>query len=101
MNRRARGNKTEQFAVQLLESQGFITYRVPGSRLYQKNQDIFHLFDILAVINNSYKLIQIKTNQMRDINPHRLFAKIHRNEFMSFEVWIYNTRKRKWRMVVL
>ena len=94
MNTRAKGNKTELRAVKELEKEGWLVYRVKGSTKFNKNVDIFGLFDILALKGNigptRKKLVQCKTNNKPKLKPFKEF----KNEYYDFEVeiWVYYDR---------
>lgn len=47
---------TERKAEQELIKDGWLVYRVKGSTIWQKNQDIFGLFDILALHKGAIRL---------------------------------------------
>jgi Holliday junction resolvase len=91
-NTRAKGCRIENLAKRVLESEGWLVYRVPASRMWQKEEDVFGLWDLLAVKGREYKFVQVKSNQRRDMKPLQLFAKEHFNPFVRFELWVYKDR---------
>ena len=58
MNNRAKGNKKEKEVEQLLQSKGYITHRNGIGGRWDKNRDIFHLFDIVGILKKQGKGIQ-------------------------------------------
>lgn len=88
MNSREKGNKAERKCVRILEDAGYLTYRVPASKMYQKNQDIFHLWDVLAVKDHETLLIQVKCNRTKSMKLHKEFAKKHPQITCEFWVWV-------------
>ena len=109
VNARAKGMRNELKAEKELISQGYLTYRVKGSTKFNKNVDIFGLWDIYCIkekvgplnirINcfvprrTIIKLIQIKTNQKPSLKPFKEFAKKYSE--IDCEIWIYKDRKEK------
>lgn len=92
MSSRSKGRRNELAYKKLLESRGYLVYLVKMPTKFSKDQDIFKLFDGIAVknhygykisinhnvpitkINNSTLLFfQIKTNRKPKLEPFRLF----------------------------
>ena len=91
MNRRAKGNRTENLGVKELEQEGFLVYRVRGSsNRFNRDNDIFGLFDILAIkcyeAETEVKLLQIKTNAKPKLNDFISFKLNYPDIFV--EVWV-------------
>jgi hypothetical protein len=64
MNKRAKGNKYELKAQRELEREGFLVQRAPPSYRWNKQTDLFRLFDIIAVKKNTRtRYIQVKANR--------------------------------------
>lgn len=97
MNTRAKGNRNEARAVTALENNGWLTYRVKGSTIWNKNVDIFGLFDIIAIkrLNGiTYtRYIQVKSNQKPSMKPFKLFKDAYGDERIAVEIWVYVDRK--------
>lgn len=84
---RSKGNRTELKAVKELEKQGFLVYRVKGSTIFNKNVDIFSIFDIFCIKPNISRLIQVKTNKKPNLKIFEDF-KIKYPQF-NVEVWVW------------
>ena len=69
MSKRAKGNRSERKAVKELEEDGWLVYRVKGSTKFNKNVDVFGLFDIIARKDGLTKWVQIKTNKKPVLKP--------------------------------
>ena len=94
MNRRAKGNRNELKAVKELEADGYITYRVKGStNRFQKNVDIFGLFDILGKRKEQMIWVQVKSNKKPSLKPFVEFYKKYCSGLDSVEIWVYKDRK--------
>lgn len=94
VNTRAKGNRIERKAVESLELQGYLVYRVRGSsnRFNQKN-DIFGLFDLLCCKPNETKLVQVKSSQKPNLKP---FAEFKQNyPQFNVEIWIWKSKTKK------
>jgi Holliday junction resolvase len=88
---RAKGQRTERKAVEELEKQGYLVYRVKGSTKFNKDVDIFSLFDILCVKPNESRLIQVKTNQKPPLEPYNKFSQTYPQ--FKCEVWVWKDRR--------
>ena len=65
MSNRSKGNKAEHEYELIEQSKGRITYRVKGSTMFNKNVDIFNIFDILSIDSKTKEKfwIQVKSNK--------------------------------------
>ncbi len=100
MSNRAKGNRTERRAVEELEKQGWLVYRVKGSSKFNKNVDIFGLFDILAISKIHYDQhrlwIQVKTNRKiygKALKPFLKFKIKYCDEGDLVQIWSWFDRK--------
>ena len=91
MSSRSKGQDTERKAVKILINQGYETYRVKGSTRFNKNVDMFGLFDIIAIKPNIVKLIQCKTNQKPNTDMFNAFKE--RYPQFEVEIWIWYNYK--------
>lgn len=92
INRRAKGMRVERKAVESLELQGFLVYRVRGSsNRFNLNNDIFGLFDILCCKGGETRLIQVKSSQKPNLKPFAEF-KAKYPQF-NVEIWVWKARK--------
>lgn len=122
MNTIERERATRAKAVKLLEKDGWkCWYPVrPGGKFRFPNSrtDIFGLFDIIAVPADmdvelsvslpgmeksvaSVRFIQLKTNHHGEIDEKYRFNVFIGMPFVTAEYWSYETKKRKWRRVIL
>ena len=94
MNTRAKGNRNELKSVKLLEEQGYLVYRVRGStNKFNQNNDIFGLFDLLAILKISntetqIRLIQVKSNKKPSLIPFNEFKNKYPGILVEIWVWI-------------
>mgnify|MGYP001597204339 CR=1 FL=1 len=92
MNTRAKGNRIERKAVEHLEQQGYLVYRVRGSsNRFNISNDIFGLFDLLCCKSGETKLIQVKSSKKPNLSPFAEF----KDKYSQFnvEVWVWKARK--------
>jgi len=74
MASRQKGNRSENRAVNELKRNGWLIYRVRGSsNMFQKSNDIFGLFDIVAKRNRETLWIQVKTNRKPPLRKYISF----------------------------
>jgi hypothetical protein len=65
MNKRAKGNKYERLAQKELEGTGWLVQRAQPSYRWNKQTDLFNLFDIIALKKDErIKFIQVKANRL-------------------------------------
>lgn len=104
VNARGKGARTEKRVVDELENNGWLVYRVKGATKFNKEVDIFGLFDIFAIRreNRSFfmdapttyiKLIQVKTNYKPVLKIYKKFKLDYGDDFLSIEAWIWYDRK--------
>ena len=93
MNARRKGSGNELKAVKELERQGWFVYRVKGSTKYNKNVDIFGLFDLVAKKGLETIWVQVKTNKKPKMDKFRNFYAKHCSFYESVEVWVYKDYK--------
>ena len=90
INTRAKGNRIERKAVEHLEQQGFLVYRVRGSsNRFNQNNDIFSLFDIFCCKHSETRLIQVKSSQKPNLKPFAEF-KAKYPQF-NVEIWVWKS----------
>lgn len=93
-NVREKGFRNERKCVAALEKDGWLTYRVKGSTRFNKNVDIFGLWDIFAIKQMGpitlVKICQVKSNQKPSLVKFRAFKNIYLE--LDCEVWIYKDR---------
>ena len=93
VNSRNKGSRNELKCVKALNSTNLV-YRVPASRMWQKQEDIFGLWDIFTIDKEGLakpRLIQVRTNHTKNISKHKEFAQKYNN--MHCEIWVYRDYK--------
>ena len=97
MNKRAKGQRIERLAVKQLEDEGYLVYRVKGTTKFNKENDIFGLFDIYAIQrimhDTKHKFIQVKSNKKPNLNLFEEFTRYYKDNDVSIEVWVHKDRK--------
>ena len=94
MNTRLKGQKSEIKCEKELTNEGWLVHRVKGSSKFNKEVDIFGLFDILAIKiekkKQKRKWIQVKTNKKlygKQLKPFKDFKKDYCDVMDNVEVW--------------
>ena len=114
MNTRAKGRRIENRARKELEADGWLVYQVPGTTKWNKEVDIFGLFDLFAMHEiYGMKLIQIKTNRKPSLKRYHDFVLKYARKLyvMSFgcgeylmspsvEIWVWYDRK-EWKKIMI
>jgi len=95
LQRRKRGLKIEKLAVDFLKKKKFLTWKPVRVRFH--SQDIFGLFDIIALNNKELKLIQVQKERKRPYKIKRIF-KLKIPKKVSFELWVYSSEDKKFKI---
>lgn len=99
MNAVAKGKRNERKTQKYYESRGWVVYTVVRSR-FNKNQDIFNLFDHIAWKDGKIKLVQTKTNTLR--KPDREAIKAFATPLgVSKEVFVWIDYQREPKIIKL
>ncbi|MCC7570478.1 hypothetical protein KO465_03980 [Candidatus Micrarchaeota archaeon] len=88
MSSRSKGSKHEREAKQELEEQGWIAFK-PQKTSRFGTQDIFNMFDLVAVKENQLKFIQIKTGSTAGfLKKLKKWSAEHSILGVSWELWV-------------
>lgn len=104
MNSRQKGMRNERRAEKILQSEGWLTYRVKAPTKFSKCNDIFGLFDILAIQNfhelypkkrtfTAIRFVQVKSNRKPPLKPFKEFSEQYPN--FQCEVWVFKDRQKQ------
>jgi len=93
MNSRQKGRRTEKMCEKKLLELGYLVYLVPPPRKFNKNNDIFHLWDILCSKETEHFpiLIQVKTNYTGGCVQYRKFQE----NFPGYRCQLWNWKSRQ------
>ena len=117
MSNRSKGFRNERRCEEELKKDGWETYRVKGSTRFNKNVDLFDLFDLIALKKGDHisenfniygmtkvKLIQVKTNKKADMNELIKFKRKYPDlEIEMWTWWVRGKRKKKhgWEKIIV
>jgi len=90
MNTYQKGMRTVKKGRTLLESKGWKTADVETRSRFKK-EDLFSLFDVMAIKPGKTKLIQFKTNSKPSMNKYIDFSRTYPQ--FEVEVWTWYDRK--------
>ena len=100
VNKRQKGMRHELKVQKQLEKEGWITYRVKGSTKFNKDVDMFHLFDIFAIygtLAQGHKIIVRKYIQVKSKKPSLVPFKEFKEKYCDnndfVQIWTYKARK--------
>lgn len=89
------GQKIEKIAFDELKRKKFLVWK--PARVKFHSQDIFGLFDIIALNKKELKLIQVQKERLRPYKIKRIF-KLPRPKKVNYEVWVYDPRLKKFKI---
>jgi len=100
MSNVSKGAKHEREAVKQLEEQGWIAFKPQKTSRYG-TQDIFNMWDIVAIKKNKLRFVQVKTNSTAGfLKKLNLWKYDHEIKDVSWELWVrqdLRNNKEKWR----
>jgi Holliday junction resolvase-like predicted endonuclease len=95
VQRRKRGLRIEKLAVDCLKKNKFLAWKPIRVRFH--SQDIFGLFDIIAINKKELKLIQVQKERKRPYKIKKIF-KLKIPKKVSFELWVYNSKDKNFKI---
>ncbi|MCS7200566.1 MAG: hypothetical protein NZ822_00185 [Patescibacteria group bacterium] len=92
IQRRKRGQRVEKLAFDKLKREKFLVWKPAKVRFH--SQDIFGLFDIIALNRKELRLIQVQMDRKRKYKAGRIF-KLPVARKISYELWVYDSKSKK------
>jgi hypothetical protein len=89
VNRRRKGLKVEKLAAELLKKKKFMVWRPPKVMFH--SQDIFGLFDLIALSKNELKLIQVQNERKRPYKTKSIQS-LPKPKNLSYELWVFRPK---------
>lgn len=93
VNTRAKGNKIQSKAIKELELTGWKVSKAEQGGRFNKEKDLFGLFDIVSIKKGACIFIQITCNRPHTHKKYQQFSKDYHNVGISFEQWVWYDRK--------
>lgn len=88
---KAKGDRTYRKCRALLEAEGYWCEKVERVSRFKKD-DLFGLFDLVAIKPAEWRLIQLKTNNKPNLQAFQQFYDKYALDGMSVEVWVWYDR---------
>ena len=98
VQRRKRGQRIEKIAFDDLKKNKFLVWKPVRVKFH--SQDIFGLFDLIALNKKELKLIQVQKQRKRPYKIKKIF-KLPKPKKISYELWIYDTKTKKFKKLAL
>jgi len=98
LQRRKRGLKIEKIAFDELKRKKFLVWKPVRVKFH--SQDIFGLFDLIALNKKELKLIQVQKERKR-LYKNKKILKLPRPKKISYELWIYKPKIKKFEIFYL
>lgn len=92
MNTREKGRRQEFKCRDALLAEGYSVEVTKMPSKWQEQQDLFGLWDVMAVRGDQVRFIQVKSNQGASVAKQRAMAEWECPPNCSKEVWIYKDR---------
>lgn len=102
VNNRAKGRRNELRAKKALEALGYTVELAKPSSRFQRQNDLWGLWDCVAVRQDDVRCIQVKSNSSRPSLAWRVAAKSWKAPaYFTRELWIYKDRQKEPTVMVL
>lgn len=102
MNRSRKGSRVEREAADELVENNYQVFSPPRTKFGQ--QDIFSMFDVIAINRENVRYIQIKTGSTQGfLQRLRDWANRYTHSSCSWELWVrqdLRTEKQKWKKYI-
>ena len=92
INTRAKGRKNEIKAKKILEAAGYDVELTKSPSKWAEQQDLFGLWDLMAVKKNEIRFVQVKSNRMVygvDLEP---YLEWQCPDVCTKEIWVFKDR---------
>jgi len=96
LQRRKRGLRIEKIAFDELKRKKFLVWKPVRVKFH--SQDIFGLFDLIALNKKELKLIQVQKERKR-FYKNRPILKLPKPRKVSYELWIYKPKTKKFEII--
>jgi Holliday junction resolvase-like predicted endonuclease len=97
VQRRKRGQRIEKIAFDYLKKKKYLVWK--PVRVMFHSQDIFGLFDLIALNKKELKLIQVQKERKRPYKVKKIF-KLPKPKKISYELWIYNPKTKEFKIFI-
>ncbi|BCX15381.1 MAG: hypothetical protein KatS3mg097_273 [Candidatus Parcubacteria bacterium] len=95
IRKKQHGEKIEKIACELLKNYKYLVWK--PIRVKFHSQDIFGLFDIIALNKKELKLIQVQKDRKRPYKIKQIF-KLPQPKKIKYELWVYKTNEKKFKI---
>ncbi len=93
--KRIHGQKIEKIAFDLLKKKRYLVWKPVRVKFH--SQDIFGLFDIVALNKKEIKFIQVQKERKRPYKVKKIF-KLPKPKRVSYELWVYEPKLKKFKI---
>jgi Holliday junction resolvase-like predicted endonuclease len=92
---RKKGQKIEKLAYDFLKKEKYLVWKPVRVKFH--SQDIFGLFDIIALNKKELKLIQVQKERKRPYKVRKIFQ-LPKPSKVKFELWVYDSKLKKFKI---
>jgi Holliday junction resolvase-like predicted endonuclease len=92
---RKSGQKIEKLAFDFLKKRKYLVWKPAKVKFH--SQDIFGLFDIIALNKKELKLIQVQKERKRPYKVKKIF-RLPKPKKISYELWVYDHKFKKFKV---
>ncbi len=95
VKRKKRGQRIEKLAFDILKKKRYLVWKPVKVKFH--SQDIFGLFDLIALNKNELKLIQVQKARKRPYKVKKIF-KLPQPQKISYELWVYDNKSKQFKI---
>ena len=93
VNTKSKGNRVQRQAIAKLENEGWHVSKVEAGGKFEKNKDMFNLYDLCAVRGPECKFVQVTTNRPHKHGDYEHFSKKHQIPGVKHIQFVWYDRK--------
>lgn len=98
VQRRKRGQRIEKIAFDELKRNKFLAWKPVRVKFH--SQDIFGLFDLIALNKKELKLIQVQKQRKRPYKIKKIF-KLPKPKKVFYELWVYDSKSKNFKKFII
>lgn len=93
VNSRNKGNRNQRKAIEYFESSGYLVSKAERTGKFEKEKDLFGLFDLACIKKGEMLLVQVTTNRPHTHKFYKEFSKKYHNNGVEFWQIVWYDRK--------
>lgn len=93
MNKKKKGNRNQLKAIKQLEQDNWLVGKVELGGKFEKNKDLFGIFDLVCVRKKEVLFVQVTSNRPHTHKTYLEFSHLYCCDNIGIQQWVYYDRK--------